>query len=201
MRHLQSQLNWEKGNGLIPAIVQDAETGVVLMLGYMNGEALERTLETEKVWFYSRSKGRLWMKGETSGNTLDLVHMKADCDNDALLVKALPQGPTCHTGSKSCFNESKAYDILTELYAVLTERKGNMPKGSYTAALFTEGLDKICEKVSEESNEVIHAAKKESKQRTIEESVDVLYHLFVLLVQKGVEFPELIQEVKRRRES
>ncbi|MFQ5799827.1 MAG: phosphoribosyl-AMP cyclohydrolase, partial [Bacteroidota bacterium] len=114
MNQLRLQLNWEKENGLIPAIVQDAGTGVVLMLGYMNEEALERTLETKKVWFYSRSKGRLWMKGETSGNTLEFVHMKADCDSDALLVKALPQGPTCHTGATSCFNESKVNDILSE---------------------------------------------------------------------------------------
>lgn len=141
------------------------------------------------------------MKGETSGNTLEFVHMKADCDNDALLIKALPQGPTCHTGSMSCFKESKTNDILSELYTVLTERKQNMPKDSYTAALFTKGLDKICEKVSEESEEIIHAAKNEFKQRIIEESIDLIYHLFVLLVQKEAKFAELIQEVKRRRKS
>ncbi|NIS70460.1 MAG: bifunctional phosphoribosyl-AMP cyclohydrolase/phosphoribosyl-ATP diphosphatase HisIE [Proteobacteria bacterium] len=199
MRHSRLKLNWKKEKGLIPAIVQDAQTGVVLMLGYMNQEALERTLETRKVWFYSRSKGRLWMKGETSGNTLELANVKTDCDKDALLVQALPKGPTCHTGSTSCFKESQGRDVLNELYAVLIERKQNMPKGSYTAALFTKGLDTICEKVDEESGEVIQAAKEESKQRVIEESVDVLYHLFVLLVQKGVAFSELLQEVKRRR--
>lgn len=201
MNEVEVQLDWEKENGLVPAIVQDAETGVVLMLGYMTEEALKKTLETKTVWFYSRSKGRLWMKGETSGNTLELVHLKADCDNDALLVQALPHGPTCHTGAVSCFAESAPEGILAELYTVLTERKENMPKGSYTAALFTQGLDKICEKVAEESEEVIGAAKSESEQRVIEESVDVLYHLFVLLIQKGVQFSELLQEVRRRRKS
>ncbi len=199
MNPLRSELNWEKGNGLIPAIVQDAETGIVLMLGYMSEDALKRTIETKRVWFYSRSKGRLWMKGETSGNTLELVRIKPDCDNDTLLVKVMPKGPTCHTGSTSCFKESKTDDILSELYTVLTERKQNMPEGSYTAALFAEGLEKICEKVNEESGEFIHAAKKESKQRTLEESVDVLYHLFVLLVQRDVKFSDFLQEVRRRR--
>lgn len=199
MNDVQHKLNWKKGNGLIPTIIQDGETGMVLMLGYMNKDALKKTLETKKVWFYSRSKRRLWMKGETSGNTLEFINMKADCDNDALLIKALPQGPTCHTGSESCFRGSKAYDILSELYAILAERKRHMPTDSYTAALFTAGLNRICEKVSEESEEVIYAAQKESKQRTIEESVDLLYHLFVLLVQKEVDFTELLQEVRRRR--
>lgn len=199
MNDVQHKLDWKKGNGLIPTIIQDGVTGVVLMLGYMNKDALKKTLETKKVWFYSRSKRRLWMKGETSGNTLEFINMKADCDNDALLIKALPQGPTCHTGSTSCFNEGKSYDILSRLYAVLMERKRNMPEGSYTAKLFREGLDRICEKVSEESEEVIYAAKKESKRRTIEESVDLLYHLFVLLVQEEVDFAELLQEVMRRR--
>lgn len=199
MNHLQFQPNWEKGDGLIPTIVQDAETGTVLMLGYMNEEALKRTLATKKVWFYSRAKRRLWMKGETSGHALDFVQMNTDCDNDALLIKALPQGPTCHTGSVSCFKESKSHDILSELYAVLGERKQNMTTGSYTAALLAAGRDRICEKVREESEEVIYAAKKESKQRTIEESVDLLYHLFVLLVRREVKFAELLGEIKRRK--
>jgi phosphoribosyl-ATP pyrophosphohydrolase/phosphoribosyl-AMP cyclohydrolase len=199
MKRIPYQLNWEKGNGLIPAIVQDANTGVVLMLGYMNQEALKRTTQTKRVWFYSRSKGRLWMKGETSGNILELVEMRADCDHDALLIRALPQGPTCHTGSMSCFGESDPNHILRELYGVITERKRNMPQNSYTTALFTQGLEKICAKVEEESQEVIQAAEKESKRRTIEESVDLIYHLFVLLVQKGVTFAELIREVKHRR--
>jgi phosphoribosyl-ATP pyrophosphohydrolase/phosphoribosyl-AMP cyclohydrolase len=201
MNDLQLNLNWKKINGLIPAIVQDAETDVVLMLGYMNREALEKTFETRKVWFYSRSKGRLWMKGETSGNTLEFVNVKSDCDNDALLVKVLPNGPTCHTGSKSCFDEKERHEILRELYSVLTERKNNLPKGSYTASLFTKGLDKICEKIDEESAEVVQAARKESTQRLVEESVDVLYHLFVLLVHRGVKYSELIEEVTRRRKA
>ncbi len=199
MNRLQSKLDWQKQNGLIPAIVQDSETGVVLMLGYMNEDALKRTLDTNKVWFYSRSKKRLWMKGETTGHILELIDIKADCDNDALLVRAVPHGPTCHTGSMSCFKETKAPHMLSELYAVIGERKENMPAGSYTAALCKKGVDKICEKIREESDELIHAAKKESKQRVIEEGVDILYHLFVLLVQQGAGFSDLIGEVKRRR--
>ncbi|NIQ38523.1 MAG: bifunctional phosphoribosyl-AMP cyclohydrolase/phosphoribosyl-ATP diphosphatase HisIE [Proteobacteria bacterium] len=201
MKDLRLNLNWKKVNGLIPAIVQDAETDVVLMLGYMNREALEKTFQTRKVWFYSRAKGRLWMKGETSGNTLALVSVKSDCDNDALLVKVLPKGPTCHTGSHSCFDEKERQEILRELYAVLRERKNTLPEGSYTAFLFTEGLDKICGKIDEESAEVVLAARKESKQRLVEESVDVLYHLFVLLVHRGVTYSELIEEVTRRRKA
>jgi phosphoribosyl-ATP pyrophosphohydrolase/phosphoribosyl-AMP cyclohydrolase len=199
MRTLRSQLDWKKGNGLIPAIIQDGETGLVLMLGYMNEEALERTIESRKVWFYSRSKRRLWMKGETSGNTLELVDMRADCDHDTLLIKALPKGPTCHTGSVSCFGGTDTQEIFSELYTVLQDRKQTMPDGSYTTALLKEGLRKICAKVDEESGEVIHAAKHESKKRMIEESVDLLYHLFVLLVHKEVRFSELAGEVRRRR--
>jgi phosphoribosyl-ATP pyrophosphohydrolase/phosphoribosyl-AMP cyclohydrolase len=199
MNHLQLELNWEKENGLIPAVVQDSETGVVLMLGYMNEEALRRTLDTKRVWFYSRSKRRLWMKGETTGNILELVDIKTDCDNDALLVRALPYGPACHTGSMSCFKETKVPDILSELYGVIAERKRAMPSDSYTAELCRKGLAKICEKVREESEELIQAAKKESRRRIVEESVDVLYHLFVLLVQQGVRFSDLVGEVKRRR--
>jgi len=199
MRTLRSQLDWKKGNGLIPAIIQHADTGLVLMLGYMNEQALERTIESQKVWFYSRSKRRLWMKGETSGNTLELVDMRADCDHDTLLIKALPKGPTCHTGSVSCFGGTDIQEIFSELYTVLQDRKQTMPAGSYTTALLKEGLRKICAKVDEESGEVIHAAKHESKKRMIEESVDLLYHLFVLLVHKEVRFSELLGEVRRRR--
>jgi len=198
---VQSDLDWKKGGGLIPAIVQEAGTGVVLMLGYMNKEALTRTLDTKKVWFYSRSKKRLWMKGETSGNTLAFVDVKADCDRDTLLVKAVPHGPTCHTGAWSCFEDKHYANILEELYGVITERKQKMPQGAYTTTLFTEGLDKICAKVDEESGEVIEAAKKESKKRVIDESVDVLYHLFVLLVEREISLAELLDEVRRRRRS
>ena len=199
MKDLLSQIDWEKGNGLVPAIIQDGETGLVLMLGYMNRESLDRTIETKKAWFYSRSKGRLWMKGETSGNTLEVIDIKTDCDHDALLVKSAPQGPTCHTGAVSCFDDRGFKDIFSELYTVLTERKQKMPRGSYTTTLLTEGLDKISAKVEEESEEVIQAAKKESKERLIEESVDLLYHLFVLLIHREVRFAELTQEVRRRR--
>jgi phosphoribosyl-ATP pyrophosphohydrolase/phosphoribosyl-AMP cyclohydrolase len=198
---VRPELDWKKGNGLIPAIVQDVGTGIVLMLGYMNKEALTKTLDTKKVWFYSRSKERLWMKGETSGNTLALVDVKADCDRDTLLVKAVPHGPTCHTGAMSCFEEDQPSNILAELYGVLVERKQKLPQGSYTTILFTEGLDKICAKVDEESGEVIEAAKNESKKRVVDESVDLLYHLFVLLVEREVSLAELLGEVRRRRRS
>jgi len=198
---VRPELDWKKGNGLVPAIVQDAGTGIVLMLGYMNKEALTKTLDTKKVWFYSRSRERLWMKGESSGNTLALVDVKADCDRDTLLVKAIPHGPTCHTGAWSCFEDKQYQNILDELYGVITERKQKMPPGAYTTALFTEGLDKICAKVDEESGEVIEAAKNESKKRVIDESVDVLYHLFVLLVEREVSLAELLDEVRRRRRS
>jgi phosphoribosyl-ATP pyrophosphohydrolase/phosphoribosyl-AMP cyclohydrolase len=199
MRHLRAHLNWKKGGGLIPAIVQDLETGVVLMQGYMDKEALERTIETKRVWFYSRSKRRLWMKGETSGHVLDLVSLHADCDNDALLLQVVPHGPTCHTGAVSCFANQKTKSIFNELYEVIAKRKTQMPAGSYTTSLFSAGLDKICAKVEEESEETIHAAERESKMRLIEESVDLLYHLFVLLVQRDVNFAQLVQEIRKRR--
>jgi len=198
---VRPELDWKKGNGLVPAIVQDAGTGIVLMLGYMNKEALTKTLDTKKVWFYSRSRERLWMKGESSGNTLALVDVKADCDRDTLLVKAIPHGPTCHTGAWSCFEDKQYQNILDELYGVITERKQKMPGGAYTTALFTEGLDKICAKVDEESGEVIEAAKNESKKRVVDESVDLLYHLFVLLVEREVSLADLLDEVRRRRRS
>jgi phosphoribosyl-ATP pyrophosphohydrolase/phosphoribosyl-AMP cyclohydrolase len=195
------RLNWQQGDGLIPAIVQDAETGAVLMLAYMNREALEKTVETRRVWFYSRSRSQLWMKGETSGNVLDLVSICTDCDRDTLLVEVTPRGPVCHRGSTSCFGREKGGGILGELYRVIEERREEKPEGSYTTALFRDGPERVCAKVSEESHEVIQAAKEETRERLIEETVDLLYHLFVLLVQRGVRLPQLLQEVRRRRES
>lgn len=185
--------------GLLPAIIQDSRSGTVLMLGYMNQAALAKTLRTKRVWFYSRSKKRLWMKGETSGNILKFVSAKFDCDRDAILIKARPTGPVCHNGNFSCFREKEQIEIFKELYGVILSRKKSLPKNSYTASLFQQGLNKICSKVKEESGEVIQAAKKESQKRLIEESVDLLYHLFVLLAAKKTRFSQIVRVIKRRR--
>jgi len=205
MKNIALKIDWEKSGGLVPAIIQNAQNSKILMLGYMNEQALKKTLQTGKVWFYSRSKKRLWMKGEVSKNILRLIEIKMDCDGDTLLIKANPAGPTCHKNYESCFDESmnpkKIVDaqILQELFDIISSRKKIMPKNSYTTSLFKKGLTEICAKVAEESAEVIKAAKKESKKRVIEESVDVLYHLFVLTAQRSVKFADLIREIAKRR--
>jgi len=171
------------------------------MLGFMNKEALKRTLKTKRVTFWSRSRKQLWEKGKTSGNTLNLVSIYSDCDNDSLLLLVKPKGPVCHTGRYSCFGikSQKNLEFLEELYNLIVKRKKELPKNSYSAFLFKKGLFKILEKVKEESEEVVQASKKETKKRLIEESCDLLYHLFVLLVQKNISLTEIIQELKRRR--
>lgn len=199
MKNLITKIDWGKNNGLVPAIIQDADTNAVLMLGFMSKESLANTLKTKKIWFYSRSKKRLWMKGETSRNILNLVSIRPDCDNDALLIKAKPAGPTCHTGDYSCFKEKPKADELAELFKVIQQRKVTMPKNSYTASLFKEGLDKIYLKVAEESLEVVQAAQKQTKTRLIEETVDLLYHLFVLLVEKNVSMEDVNKEIEKRK--
>jgi len=200
VKNLLKKIDWAKGRNLVPAIVQDANTNMVLMLGYMNKQALKKTLKTKKVWFYSRTKKRLWMKGETSGNYLKLMRILQDCDADVLLIQAMPQGPTCHTGLKSCFGPAPSkLQAFEGLYSLIEDRKLNMPKGSYTTSLFKEGLFKICSKLAEESGEVIKAATKESKRRLIEESVDLVYHLLVLLAEKNIKMNEIYQEIERRR--
>ena len=192
------KINWEKVEGLIPAIIQDSSTGLVLMLGYMNQEALTKTMRTDFVWFYSRTKKRLWMKGETSQNTLKVLDIKLDCDNDTLLIKALPQGPICHTGDTTCFSEIPQSDFIRDLFSTITSRKQKLPKGSYTTSLFKAGLDKISLKVAEEFLEVIHAAQKQTRKRLVEETVDLLYHLFVLLADKCVSLEQVESEIKKR---
>jgi len=199
MKDLMKKIDWNKGNGLAPAVIQDAITGTVLMLGYMDQRALTKTIETKKVWFYSRSKKRLWMKGEISKNFLNLVDIKPDCDGDALLVKARPSGPTCHKGNYSCFGESKKTDELSELFGIIQDRKKQLPKNSYTASLFKAGLDKISLKVAEEALEVVHAAQKQTKQRLIEEVVDLVYHLFVLSAGRDINLDEIKKEIKKRQ--
>lgn len=184
---------------LIPAIIQDESTNTVLMLGYMNSEALQKTRKTKKVWFYSRSKKRLWQKGETSKNYLQVMSIKFDCDKDALLIKAKPAGPTCHTGNYSCFKEKPKINPLTELFTTIENRKTNLPKNSYTTTLFRGGINKIIGKVMEETTEVINASIRETKKRLIEETVDLIYHLFVLLSKKNIKLEEVFKEIEKRR--
>lgn len=200
MKNFIKKIDWNKVAGLIPVIIQDVLTNEVIMLGYMNREALEKTLESKKVHFYSRTKKRLWMKGETSKNYLFLVDITLDCDADTLLVQVNPIRPTCHTGTDTCFGNTKnALFVLVDLFTRIEDRKKKMPPDSYTASLFTEGETKICEKIEEESLEVIQAVKQETKQRLIEESCDLLYHLFVLLCAKGVRFQDIAKELVKRK--
>lgn len=184
---------------LIPAIIQDDSTNTVLMLGYMNNEALKKTKKTKKVWFYSRSKNRLWQKGETSKNYLFVKSIKFDCDRDTILIKAKPAGPTCHTGDYSCFKENPNTNPLTELFATIEDRKNNLPKNSYTTSLFLGGLNKIIGKVMEETTEVINASIRETKKRLTEETVDLLYHLFVLLSKKNIKLEDVFKEIEKRK--
>jgi phosphoribosyl-ATP pyrophosphohydrolase/phosphoribosyl-AMP cyclohydrolase len=196
MKKKFSKLDFSKLSGLIPAIVQDAETLQVLMLGFMNKDALGKTLAERSVTFFSRSKNRLWQKGETSGNFLKVVEIKVDCDRDSLLILAKPEGPTCHTGTESCFGKSE-FD-LTQLFKLIKERKLKMPENSYTSSLFNDGLDKIIAKIEEEAEEVVRAAKSEGKQRLVEESCDLLYHLFVLLNNEEITIIDIQEELNKR---
>lgn len=191
------KLDFEKMNGLIPAIVQDNKTYTVLMLGFMDKEALKKTLKDKKVTFYSRTRKRIWQKGETSGNYLKIVSINTDCDNDTLLIRVNPAGPVCHSGKNSCF-VTIGFSIY-DLFKLIKKRKLHMPKKSYTAELFKKGAVKILEKISEESKEVVTACKKEGKQRLIEESCDLLYHLFVLLVNEKIDLIDLEDEFLQRR--
>lgn len=193
-------LDWEKGSGLIPAIVQDALSLRVLMLGYMNQEALRATQETGLVTFFSRSKNRLWQKGESSGNVLRLCAIKTDCDSDALLVRALPAGPTCHTGATSCFGEedTPTLAVLADVQKVIQARKKHPEEGSYTSALFKEGLARIAQKVGEEGVEVALAGA--LGQDTLEEeAADLLYHLLVLLAARGKSLEDPLRVLLKRR--
>jgi phosphoribosyl-ATP pyrophosphohydrolase/phosphoribosyl-AMP cyclohydrolase len=196
-------IDFDKGNGLIPAIVQDADSFQVLMLGYMNRSALETTLEKERVTFFSRSKQRLWTKGETSGNYLDVVDLQQDCDNDTLLVLAHPHGPTCHTGNESCFfkkdfKPTSSPDFLSQLESLIVSRKKERPEGSYTTHLFNEGLDLITQKVGEEAIETVIEAKNSNPDEFKGEVADLLYHLLVLLAEKGISLEEVIKKLKSR---
>ncbi len=194
------ELNWAKTGGLLPAIVQDAQTGRVLMLGYMSLEALRKTLETGRVVFWSRRRKGLWMKGETSGNYLQLQEVREDCDGDALLLIARPYGPTCHRGTLSCFWENSEWnglEFIGHLERVIQSRHQEMPEGSYTTALFNKGLSEIAKKVGEEAIEVVVSALQESG-RSVEEVADLIYHLLVFLSQRGETLSEVALELKRR---
>lgn len=196
-----SQIDFKKVDGLVPAIIQDAETQNVLMLGYMNKEALAKTQETGKVTFFSRTKNRLWTKGEESGNFLNVISIAVDCDNDTLLIKANPLGPTCHKGDDTCWaEENKTNDIqfLSILQDFIDKRKTEMPEGSYTTSLFQKGTRKITQKVGEEAVETIIGAMADDDENFLYEAGDLLYHLIVLLTHKGYRIEDIVRELKKR---
>jgi phosphoribosyl-AMP cyclohydrolase / phosphoribosyl-ATP pyrophosphohydrolase len=191
-------INFSKLNGLVPAIVQDARTNKVLMLGFMNEDAYQKTLRDKKVTFFSRSKQRLWTKGETSGNFLELVDILLDCDQDTLLVKANPLGPACHTGADTCFNETNDDWNLSSLEAIIQDRKANPQKGSYTNKLLDSGINKVAQKVGEEAVELVIEAKDDNKDLFLGEASDLLYHYLVLLTAKGYTLNEVLDVLKKR---
>ena len=195
-------LDFDKLGGLIPAIIQDARTKNVLMLGFMNREAYEKTIELKKVTFFSRTRNRLWTKGEQSGTFLNVISIEADCDRDTLLIKAIPEGPVCHTGSATCFNDDNSYGIqfLTELQDFIIKRHQEMPEGSYTTSLFESGITRMAQKVGEEAVETVIEATNGTDGRMMYEASDLLYHLIVLLTAKGRRIEELAEALERRHD-
>jgi phosphoribosyl-ATP pyrophosphohydrolase/phosphoribosyl-AMP cyclohydrolase len=195
------ELDFSKTGGLIPAIVQDKRTNQVLMLGYMNEEAYQKTCDTGYVTFYSRSRKELWTKGETSGNYLRVEEMAADCDQDTLLVKVVPAGNTCHLGNYSCFAEPRENPrFLLQLEELLYNRKRLMPEGSYTAKLFSKGMNKIAQKVGEEAVELVIEAKDNNQELFVNEAADLIYHMLVMIVEKGLTLQDVILELERRHQ-
>ncbi|MEY3436511.1 MAG: hypothetical protein RL335_967 [Bacteroidota bacterium] len=195
------KIDFEKSGGLVPAVIQDANTLKVLMLGYMNQEAFDQTMSTGKVTFFSRSKNRLWMKGEESGNFLELKSMALDCDNDSLLIKAIPIGPVCHTGADTCWGEKNhADDFLTYLEGIIELRKHSTDGTSYVKSLFERGLNKIAQKLGEEAVEMIIEAKDDNHELFVNEAADLLFHYLILLNRKGFSLQD-IKEVLRKRHS
>ena len=195
------KIDFAKNDGLVPCVVQDAGTGRVLMLGYMNQEALQKTQADKRVTFYSRSKGRLWTKGETSGNYLTCVEILNDCDNDTLLIKAIPAGPVCHTGADTCFNEDNPQFSLGSLERLIQERKATPPEGSYTNKLFEAGINKIAQKVGEEAVELIIESKDNDRDLFLGEAADLIYHYLVLLSAKGFTLDDVIQTLRKRHQN
>lgn len=197
------KIDFEKMGGLVPAIIQDAVTQKVLMLGFMNEEAYQKTLDTKHVTFWSRTRNTLWTKGETSGNFLNLVDIKVDCDNDTLLIQAHPDGPTCHTGTDTCWGEENHANpllFLTELQDFINRRKEEMLEGSYTTKLFKEGINKIAQKVGEEALETVIEATNGTSDHLVYEASDLLYHLLVMLTEKGLRIEEVAQELQKRHD-
>ena len=206
------KIDFEKCGGLVPAIIQDAKTKNVLMLGYMNQEAFDKTLSTKKVTFWSRSRNCLWTKGETSGNFLNLVDMKIDCDNDTLLVRAIPDGPTCHKGTDTCWGEENTVQqgsallgdnpllFLTELQDFINRRHEEMPEGSYTTSLFKDGINRIAQKVGEEALEAVIEATNGTNEKLVYEASDMIYHLIVLLTSKGLRIEDVANELAKRHD-
>ena len=198
-----AQLDFAKGGGLLPAIVQHAGSGAVLMLGYMNGEALRATLERGRVVFFSRSKQRLWEKGETSGIALELEDVRSDCDHDTLLVTAWPRGPVCHTGTRTCFGDepstaAERLSFLGALERIIEQRIAERPEGSYTARLYSQGTRRIAQKVGEEGLEVALAAVAETDEKVIGEAADLVFHLLTLLKSRNVPFARVVAELEDR---
>ncbi|MFF2755313.1 bifunctional phosphoribosyl-AMP cyclohydrolase/phosphoribosyl-ATP diphosphatase HisIE [Psychrobacillus sp. NPDC058041] len=201
------KLKFDK-KGLIPVIVQHALTREVLTLAYMNKEAYTKTVETKETWFFSRSRQELWHKGETSGNTQQVISIRKDCDSDALVVEVLPNGAACHTGEETCFHntvekfaDTVGYNVITSLIQIIEEREREMPEGAYTTYLFEKGVDKICKKVGEESAEVIIASKNNDGEELKWEAADLIYHMLVLLQNQKVSFYDLLQVLQKRHES
>ena len=196
-------IDFEKCGGLVPAIIQDAETRQVLMLGYMNQEAYEKTKAEGRVTFYSRSRQCLWTKGETSGNFLNVVSIKNDCDNDTLLIRVHPEGPVCHTGTDTCWGEENKVNpllFLSELQNFIEKRHEEMPEGSYTTSLFKDGLNRMAQKVGEEALELVIEACNGTDERMIYEGSDMLYHLIVLLTSKGLRIEQMAAELQERHQ-
>jgi len=194
------KIDFQKNGGLVPAVIQDAKTAKVLMLGYMNEESFGKTKETGRVTFFSRSRRQLWTKGETSGNFLLVKEILVDCDADALLIKADPTGPVCHTGQDTCFNELNRQGIsfLSSLENLIQKRKEKMPEKSYTTELFQHGIKRIAQKVGEEANETVIEAVAGDAERLMEEAADLLYHLIVLLTDKGISLKDITEVLEKR---
>jgi len=195
---MNTQIDFSKLDGLVPCVVQDAVTRRVLMVGFMNEEAYQKTLTEKRVTFYSRSKNRLWTKGETTGHFLDMIELLVDCDTDTILIKAKPHGPTCHTGADTCFNESNEQWNLEALEQIIQDRKANPKTGSYTNTLLYKGINKVAQKVGEEAVELIIEAKDDNKDLFLGEASDLMYHFLVLLAAKGYSLNDVLAVLKQR---